>query len=204
MAADMELDLTGPHRDDAYMILSGLVTPRPIALTTTVDPEGRVNAAPFSFFNVLGDSPPIVGICPGDRAPGVPKDTARNIRLTHEFVVNLVDEDLAERMNLCAASLAPGENELLHAGLTAQPSTSVKPPRILQAPASLECRSHSILEIGDNRLIIGEVLRVHVRDGILDPETWLVRPGAYAPVGRMQAPHWYCRTRDLFELRRPR
>jgi len=200
----MELDLTGPLRDDAYMILAGLVTPRPIALTTTIDLEGRVNAAPFSFFNVLGDSPPIVGLCPGDRSPGVPKDTAQNIRLTQEFVVNLVDEAIAEKMNLCAASLPPGEDELLHAGLTAVPSRVVRPPRIAEAPASLECRCHSILEIGGNRLVIGEVLRVHVRDGILDPETWLVDPAAYHPIGRMQAPHWYARTRDMFELRRPR
>ncbi len=200
----MELDLTGPHREDAYMILAGLVTPRPIALTTTVDREGRVNAAPFSFFNLLGDSPPIVGLCPGDRSPGVPKDTARNVRLTHEFVVNLVDEDLAEKMNLCAAGLPPGENELLHAGLTAIPSSVVTPPRIAEAPASLECRSHSIVEIGDNRLIIGEVLRVHVREGILDPQTWLIRSGAYLPIGRMQSPHWYCRTRDIFEMQRPK
>ncbi len=200
----MELDLTGPHRDDAYMILAGLVTPRPIALVTTVDPEGRVNAAPFSFFNVLGDSPPIVGICPGDREPGVPKDTARNIRLTHEFVVNLVDEAIGQQMNLCATSLPPGENELTHAGLTAAPSSAVKPPRIVEAPASLECRSHSILEIGDNRLIIGEVLRVHVRDGLFDPETWLIKPGTYLPIGRMQSPHWYARTTDVFEMRRPR
>jgi flavin reductase (DIM6/NTAB) family NADH-FMN oxidoreductase RutF len=200
----MELDLTGPHRDDAYMILAGLVTPRPIALVTTVDPEGHVNAAPFSFFNVLGDSPPIVGFCPGDRSPGVPKDTARNIRLTHEFVVNLVDEAIAEQMNLCASSLPPGENELAHAGLTAAASSVVKPPRILEAPASLECRSHSVLEIGDNRLIIGEVLRVHVRDGVFDAETWLVKPAAYHPIGRMQSPHWYARTRDMFEMRRPR
>jgi len=200
----MELDLTGPLRDDAYMILAGLVTPRPIALTTTIDLEGRVNAAPFSFFNVLGDSPPIVGLCPGDRSPGVPKDTAQNIRLTQEFVVNLVDEAIAEKMNLCAASLPPGEDELLHAGLTAVLSRVVRPPRIAEAPASLECRCHSILEIGGNRLVIGEVLRVHVRDGILDPETWLVDPAAYHPIGRMQAPHWYARTRDMFELRRPR
>jgi flavin reductase (DIM6/NTAB) family NADH-FMN oxidoreductase RutF len=200
----MELDLTGPLREDAYMILAGLVTPRPIALTTTVDLEGRVNAAPFSFFNVLGDSPPIVGLCPGDRSAGVPKDTARNIRLTHEFVVNLVDEALAEKMNLCAATLPPGENELLHAGLTAVPSSVVKPPRIAEAPVSFECRSHSIIEIGDNRLIIGEVLRVHVRDGILDPETWLVKPGNYHPIGRMQSPNWYCKTRDMFELKRPK
>jgi flavin reductase (DIM6/NTAB) family NADH-FMN oxidoreductase RutF len=200
----MELDLTGPLREEAYMILSGLVVPRPIALTTTVDEHGRVNAAPFSFFNVLGDSPPIVGLCPGDRAPGVPKDTARNIRVTQEFVVNLVDEPLAEKMNLCAATLPPGENELEHAGLTALPSSVVKPPRIAESPASLECRCHSIQEIGANRLIIGEVLRVHVRDGLFDPETWLITPQAYHPIGRMQAPHWYTRTRDLFELRRPR
>jgi flavin reductase (DIM6/NTAB) family NADH-FMN oxidoreductase RutF len=199
----MEIDLTGPHREDAYMILSGLVTPRPIALTTTVDREGRVNAAPFSFFNVLGDSPPIVGLCPGDREPGVPKDTALNIRLTQEFVVNLVDEPMAEAMNLCSSSLPPGENELKLAGLTAVPSRGVQPPRLAEAPASLECRCHSILEIGANRLVIGEVLRVHVREGLFDSETWLLRPGSYHPIGRMQAPHWYCRTLDLFELRRP-
>lgn len=199
----MELDLTGPLREDAYMILSGLITPRPIALTTTVDLEGRVNAAPFSFFNLLGDSPPIVGLCPGDRAPGIPKDTARNIRLTQEFVVNLVDEALAEKMNLCSAALPPGENELLRAGLTSVASSSVKPPRIAESPVSLECRSHSIIEIGDNRLIIGEVLRVHVKEGILDPDTWLVKPNSYHPIGRMQSPHWYCRTTELFELKRP-
>jgi flavin reductase (DIM6/NTAB) family NADH-FMN oxidoreductase RutF len=200
----MILDLTGQHRDDAYLILAGLVTPRPIALVTTIDEHGRINAAPFSFFNVLGDSPPIVGLCPGDRSPGVPKDTARNIRLTHEFVVNLIDEPLAEAMNRCAASLPPGENELLHAGLAAVESIAVKPPRIAESPASLECRQHSTLEIGDNRLIIGEVLRVHVRDGLFDPETWLVKPANYRPIGRMQSPHWYCRTTEMFEMRRPR
>lgn len=199
----MILDLTGPHRDDAYRILAGLVTPRPIALVTTIDEQGRVNAAPFSFFNVLGDSPPIVGFCPGDRSPGVPKDTAHNIRLTHEFVVNLVDAAIAEPMNSCAATLSPGENELLHAGLTAAPSEAIRPPRIAEAPASLECRHHSTIEIGDNRLIIGEVLRVHVREGIFDPESWLVKPGSYAPIGRMQSPHWYCRTTEMFEMRRP-
>jgi len=200
----MELDLTGPHREDAYRILSGLVTPRPIALTTTVDEHGRVNAAPFSFFNLLGDSPPILGICPGDRSPGVPKDTARNIRLTQEFVVNLVDEPLAEAMNVCASSLPPGEDETRIAGLTTLPSTLVKPPRIAESPVSLECKNVGIFEIGENRLIIGEILRVHVRDGILNPETWLVNPAHYRPIGRMQGPNWYCRTNDQFELKRPK
>jgi len=199
----MELDLTGAHIDHAYRILAGLVTPRPIALTTTVDAEGRVNAAPFSFFNVLGDDPPIVGICPGDNRNGIPKDTARNIRQTREFVVNLVDEAIMEKMNLCAAALPPGVNELEHAGLTALPSSAVKPPRIAEAPASLECRSHSIIEIGGNRLIIGEVLRVHVREGIFDRDDWLVNPQVYHPIGRMQSPNWYCLTREMFEMVRP-
>jgi flavin reductase (DIM6/NTAB) family NADH-FMN oxidoreductase RutF len=82
-------------------------------------------------------------------------------------------------------------------------SSIVKPPRIAESPVSLECRSHSIIEIGDNRLIIGEVLRVHVKEGIIDPQTWLVKPGSYHPIGRMQSPNWYCRTTDLFELKRP-
>src|SRR5512141_816247 len=121
----MELDLEGQLAERAYPILASLVVPRPIALVTTLSPEGKVNAAPFSFFNVLGAEPPIVAVAPGDRNDGTPKDTARNIRLTHEFVVNLVDEALAEAMNQCAASLAYGEDELQHAGLHASPSSVV-------------------------------------------------------------------------------
>ena len=110
----MELDLEGQLAERAYPILASLVVPRPIALVTTVSPEGKVNAAPFSFFNLLGADPPILAVAPGVRDDGTPKDTARNIRLTHEFVVNLVDEGLAEAMNKCAASLAYGEDELRH------------------------------------------------------------------------------------------
>src|SRR5882757_4347077 len=122
----MELDLEGKHASRAYAILSSLVTPRPIAWVTTLGPDGVVNAAPFSFFNVLGDDPPILGFCPGDRDDGTPKDTARNIRLAHEFVVNLVDEDLAEAMNKTAASVPYGVSEIAHAGLTTTPSSLVK------------------------------------------------------------------------------
>ena len=105
----------------AYPILASLVTPRPIAFVTTVSPDGKVNAAPFSFFNLLGANPPILAFAPGDRDDGTPKDTARNIRLIHEFVVNLVDEAIAEAMNKCAASSPHGENELIPAGLPARP-----------------------------------------------------------------------------------
>ena len=199
----MELDLEGQHADRAYPILASLVTPRPIAWVTTLSPDGVVNLAPFSFFNVLGTEPPIVGFCPGDRADGTPKDTARNIRLTHEFVVNLVDEALAEAMNRTAASLPYGTSELTDSGLTTQASSSVRPPRIAESPASLECQEWGTLQIGDNRLIIGLVKRVHVRDELFDSTTLRIRTESLNVIGRMASPYWYCRTRDRFEMRRP-
>jgi flavin reductase (DIM6/NTAB) family NADH-FMN oxidoreductase RutF len=199
----MELDLEGPFADRAYPILASLVTPRPIALVTTISPDGKVNAAPFSFFNLLGASPPILAIAPGDRDDGTPKDTARNIRLTHEFVVNLVDEAIAEAMNQCAASLPYGKNELIPAGLSAAASSVVKPPRILESPASLECAEWGTLQIGDNRVVIGLVKRLHVRDELFDAEKRRVRSEKLFVIGRMASPNWYCRTRDRFEMVRP-
>src|SRR4051812_16773802 len=121
----MEFDLEGKHADRAYTLLASLVTPRPIAWVTTLGTDGVVNAAPFSFFNVLGAEPPIVGFCPGDREDGTPKDSARNIRLNHEFVVNLVDEDLAEVMNQTAATLPYGSSEIEATGLKTLPSSVV-------------------------------------------------------------------------------
>jgi len=121
----MELDLEKEFAPRAYQLLVSLVTPRPIALVTTISADGKVNAAPFSFFNVMGANPPICAFAPSDRENGVPKDTALNVRATHEFVVNLVDEKIAEAMNQCAASLPFGENELVRAGLTAAPSRQV-------------------------------------------------------------------------------
>lgn len=200
----MELDLVGQHSSRAYPILASLVTPRPIALVTSVGPDGVVNAAPFSFFNVLGTEPPIVAFAPGDRDDGTPKDTARNVRLNHEFVVNLVDEAIAEAMNRCAATLPYGVSELTAAGLTTAPSSIVKPPRIAEAPASLECVEWGTLRIGENRVIIGLVKRVHVRDELIDPATLRIRSDLFHVIGRMASPHWYCRTREKFEMLRPK
>lgn len=199
----MEFDLTGEHARYAYRLLGGLVTPRPIAWVTTQDEEGRINAAPFSFFNLFGTDPPILGFAPGDREPGVPKDTARNIRRTGEFVVNLVDESCAQAMNFTSANLAAGVNEIELAGLDTLPSTSIKPPRIAVAPVALECREWSTLEIGRNRMIIGLIDRVHTREGILDPATFLVIPENFSPIGRMEVPAGYCRTSDRFQMPRP-
>lgn len=192
----IEFDLDGPHRANAYGILSSLVTPRPIALITSINEEGLVNAAPFSFFNVFGSNPPMVVVAPGNREPGIPKDTARNIRANREFVVNLVDEAIATAMVRCADALDSDESEIDHAGFSTLASSLVRPPRITEAPASLECREHSTIEVGSNRMIIGIVHRVHVRDGLMDPESGrLLDQGAhYAPLGRMASPDWYCRT----------
>lgn len=199
----MELDFEGRDADRAYPILASLVVPRPIALVTTLGPDGVVNAAPFSFFNAMGGDPPIVAFAPGDRGDDLPKDTARNVRVGHEFVVNLVDESIADQMNQCAASLPYGESELQRAGLTTSPSSLVKPPRIAESPASLECLEWGTLRIGANRIVIGLVKRVHLRDELFDPEKRRVRSEQMALIGRMASPHWYCRTRDRFEMIRP-
>ena len=114
----MEIEMDALAPGDRYKVLSSLVTPRPIAWVTTVDAAGRVNAAPFSYFNVFGSNPPIVAFAPGNKAvaaggvPAVPKDTARNIRETKEFVVNMVDEVVGEAMVATAAPLEHGESEL--------------------------------------------------------------------------------------------
>ena len=200
----MELDLEGQLAERAYPIFASLVTPRPIAFVTTVSPDGKVNAAPFSFLNLLGANPPILAFAPGDREDGTPKDTARNIRLTHEFVVNLVDEAIAEAMNKCAASLPYGENELIPAGLHSTPSTVVKPPRILESPVSLECQEWGTLQIGGNRVVIGLIKRVHLREELFDAEQKRVRTDKLFLIGRMASPHWYCHTRDRFEMIRPK
>lgn len=200
----MELDLLGAHAERAYPILAGLVVPRPIAWVTTLNDDGSVNLAPFSFFNVFGDDPPLIVFAPGDRPDGTPKDTARNIRRTGEFVVHLVDEPLAEVMNRSSAPHPAGVSEVEQEGLTVAKSSVVAVPRIAAAPAALECKVHSIQEIGTNRLVLGIVHRVHVRDELIDAEKLRIRQEGYHPIGRMAVPDWYCHTKDLFEMTRPR
>jgi flavin reductase (DIM6/NTAB) family NADH-FMN oxidoreductase RutF len=191
-------DLERPLR---YKLLTGLVVPRPIALVTTLGSDGVVNAAPFSFFNVLADEPPIVVVSIEDRAGGPMKDTARNIIERREFVVNLVDEAIAVQMHGCSDDLPPEASELAAVGLTAAASTRVSPPRIAEAPAALECTLHSDVSIGKRRILIGQVRHLHVRDGLLDPQSLRVDMSLYHPVGRLFGNH-YCRTGQQFSLQK--
>lgn len=187
---------------DRYRILASLVTPRPIAWVTTCDQDGRTNAAPYSFFNVFGSNPPIVAFAPGNKDRLTPKDTARNIRETGEFVVHMVDESLGQVMVATSATLPHGESELDLNKLATFPSQKVKVPRIASAPVALECTEHSTIEIGSNRLIIGIVHFVHVREGLMDEKGYL-QESSYFPLGRMSAPDWYARTTDQYEIPRP-
>ena len=198
----MTFDLLALKPSERYRILASFVTPRPIAWITTQDSEGKLNAAPFSFFNVFGSNPPIVAFAPGNKNRHTPKDTARNIRETGEFIVHMVDEPLGKAMITTSATLPHGESELDNLPLTTLPSEKIAVPRIAEAPVALECTEHSTIEIGSNRLVIGIVHFVHIRDGLTDEKGYL-KHGVFHPLGRMASPDWYTRTGDQFKIPRP-
>jgi len=187
----------------AYKLLAGLVVPRPIALVTTMDNEGRTNAAPFSFFNVMGTEPPMAVIAPSNRDDGTPKDTAANLILNGECVIHLCDEAVAAKMVECARVLPPGVTEISRAGFTTRKAERVKPPILVECPVALECRLLDIRTYGENRLVVVEILLAHVRDGVADPQTWKVDYTQYAPIGRLNSPDGYVRTLDRFKLNFP-
>lgn len=187
---------------DRYKLLTATVVPRPIAWVTSCDAEGVVNAAPFSFFNVLGSDPAIIALGIGDRPEGGPKDTARAIRERGEFVVNLVPFDLAEAMNVTATDFPPGSSEIEAAGLQLAPCRLVSVPRIADSPVCLECREHSTLNIGRNRVIIGEVLALHLDEAALDPEKLHVDTASLKLIGRMGGAGGYTKAQDGFTIPR--
>jgi flavin reductase (DIM6/NTAB) family NADH-FMN oxidoreductase RutF len=196
----MQFDLETAPATVAYKLLIGLVTPRPIALVTTINQEGRLNAAPFSAYNYFCTDPAIVGLGVTDR-PGeefVPKDTARNIRRTGEFVVNVVTEDIADRMNICATDFPAEMSEVEIAGFCTIPSQKIKPPRLAEAHAALECREHTTMEIGRSRIILGRVVAIYVEDRYVDPAGPYIRAEELHSIGRMNGLGNYVRTRDAF------
>jgi flavin reductase (DIM6/NTAB) family NADH-FMN oxidoreductase RutF len=184
---------------EIYNLLIGLVAPRPIALVTSHNEQGQLNAAPFSAYNYLCTDPPIVGLGVTNR-PGsfTPKDTAHNIRRSGEFVVNVVTEDLLAQMNVCATDFPPEVDELDMAGLDTAPSSIVKVPRIRAAHAALECVEHTTLEIGNSRIILGRVVAMYVEDQFVDPAGPYIRAEALHAVGRMNGLGAYVKTRDAF------
>lgn len=196
----MDFDVARLSHKDVYNLLIGLVAPRPIAWITTVDLQGRLNAAPFSAYNYVGTDPPIVAIGVGNRpGPGVVgKDTAQNIRNKREFVVNVVNEAMAESMVFCSIDFPAGVNELEMAKVKTAPSAIVTVPRIQDCPASLECREITTMEIGRSRVILGQVVGFHVDDEFIDSAGPYIRAEKLHSIGRMNGLGAYVRTRDAF------
>jgi len=196
----MEFDFSQLPSKHRYKLLAGLVVPRPIALVSTLGHGGVVNAAPYSFFNVLGEDPPILIVSIENKPSGELKDTARNILDNGEFVVNLVDEATVVRMHDCSQNFPPEVSEPDQVGFTTLPSRAVRPPRIAEAPVALECKIFQHIPIGERRhLVIGQVVWLHSHEGIIDPENLRVRMESYFPVGRLFAER-YSKTRDLFAV----
>jgi flavin reductase (DIM6/NTAB) family NADH-FMN oxidoreductase RutF len=189
---------------ERYKLLVSTVTPRPIAWVVSQDANRQLNAAPFSFFNVLSGDPAVVGIGIGSHERGRPKDTRHNIGETREFVVSLVSEEAAAAMNITAIEFEEGINELAEAQLPTLPSVFVKPPRIAVSPVSMECELMQIVELGPGSgLVLGRVLAMHVRDDVVaDPLKHEIDTPRLKLIGRMHGNGWYARTSDLFQMLR--
>src|ERR1041385_4991986 len=156
---DLSYDPAAMTAHDRYKILISLVIPRPIALVTSIGPTGVVNAAPFSFFNIFSENPPLAVLGLQERPQGGLKDTSAHIRDRGEFVINLVDEALGAQMNQCSVDFPPEISEIDAAKLHLLPSDKVKTPRIAEAPGALECRHYTTLEVSaQRRLVIGEIV----------------------------------------------
>jgi len=193
---------------ERYKLLIGSIVPRPIALVSTISPDGRPNLAPFSFFTAVGSNPMTLLFCPANLPDGSEKDTLRNAKLpaeggVGEFVVNVASEPYATRVAAAAERLAYGESEFALVGLTPTPSLRIRPPRVAESPVCFECRTVQVVRtnptapLGGN-IVIGEVLAIHVADGLVD-DGYHVDPAALRAIGRMGGLD-YCTTRERFAM----
>jgi flavin reductase (DIM6/NTAB) family NADH-FMN oxidoreductase RutF len=191
---------------NVYKLLIGAVVPRPIAFVSTLSREGIPNLAPFSFFTAVSANPPVICFCPVRRPGPAPyKDTLSNIVATGEFVVNIVSEEFAAKMNATSAEFPPEVDEFQASGLTPVPSDLVRPPRVAESHIQMECKLYLTIEIGElpgsGNLVLGEVVRFHVDDPYFDD--FKIDPDKLRPIGRMGG-STYTRTTDRFEMLRPK
>ena len=191
---------------EIYKLMVGLIVPRPVALVSTVDRGGVPNAAPFSFFCGVGSNPPTVLFCPSLRSSGDHrKDTLRNVEQTGEFVINIVSDAIAARANATAADVGPEVDEFQLAGFTAIPSEAVRPPRVAESPAQMECKLLQIIftsqKAGAGVVVLGEIVRFHVNADL--EENFRIDPAKLDAVGRMAGNTWV-HTRERFDLERPK
>lgn len=191
-------------RADQSKLMNGSVVPRPIAWVSTIGSAGS-NLAPFSYFNVVAVQPCLVMFSvaiPFFERTGTVKDTLQNLAEVPEFVLHLVDRELADKMNATSAELPRGTSEFAAAGLTELASVCVRPPRIAEAKMHLECKVHQIVELGTvpYKMVIGEVLALHAQTGIVN-ERHHIDPDRYAPIARLGGPNLYITPTDRFKMK---
>ena len=201
----MEFNFREMPRLDRYKLMTSTIVPRPIGFVTSLSKDGIINAAPFSFFNGMASEPPTLVLGFETYADIAPvKDSSDNIRDTGEFVVALVSEDIGEKMNQASATYPPEVNELEEVGLTGVPATDVAAPLIAEAPVNFECKLITALEMSHgSKIVIGEIIRMHIKDEFVDMEKLYVDTPALKLIGRMHGTGWYARTSDLYEMKRP-
>ena len=200
------IEAAGTPWQELYRRVVDFVVPRPIALVATVDGNGVANVAPFSFFTVVSANPPCLAFAPlRSGRTGALKDTLLNVQATGAFVVAVVTEELAERVNAASAALPRGESEFAHAGLTPSPASRVPAPLVAESPVNVECRLVEVRTYGEGpgagSLIVGEMVAVHLSPELLDERGHIVA-GRLRAVGRMGGELWV-RTGDTFALPRP-
>ncbi len=191
---------------EVYRRMTEIVIPRPIAVVSTVDAQGRPNLAPFSFYTVVSSNPPHIAFSPHlSGRTGEKKDTLRNIEATGEFVIASATELLAEKINACAALLPPEDSEFLHSGLTPEPAETVTPFLVKESPINLECKLVEIRAYGDQggagHMVVGRINRIHLDAKVLNDEGH-IRPEVLQAVGRMGTDLWV-KTRETFPMPRP-
>lgn len=185
----MRIDPSELGAEQAYRLLTGIVVPRPIAWVSSLSETGGVNLAPFSTFTFVSPKPPMLAFSVGRRG-GVYKDTARNILKSEEYVVHIADTSLLEAVHESSIEFEPHVSEVEHLKLETAPSEKVAPPRLVDAPIAMECRLRQCLEFGDtrSRLIVGEVLAFHIRDGLV--ENGKIDTEALDPIARIAGPRY--------------
>ncbi len=201
----MELDPESINTRTVYEWMIGTILPRPIAWVSTVDPAGRTNLAPFSFFQGVCARPPTLMFCPVNDRHGRPKDTLRNLEATGEFVVNTVPRALAESMNATSATLPHGESEFDRFGVAPVPSVCVRPPRVAGTPVAFECRLDRVVRISEGpaggNAVFGRIVRIHADESVLDA-SGRPDPVRLDLIGRLGGDA-YVRLTDRFRLDRP-
>ena len=193
---------------EIHKILLSSVTPRPIALASTVDSNGNVNLSPFSYFNVFSAAPPVLIFSPANRVTdNSKKDTLANVNETKEVVINLVDKNIVEPTSLSSVYYEKGVDEFIKSGLTKTSSTKVSPPRVLESPISFECKVNDIISLGSGggagNLIICEIIMIHVNNELLDPHGD-IDPLKLELVARMGGNYYLdIKPENLFEIKKP-